>query len=120
MLLPEPNIQAGKDYYAAIQKAFEAKNPGVKIQIEYMDDTSFKAKLPTLLQSNARPDLFFTWTGGVFFEQAKTGILKAVSYTHLDVYKRQLQWRAATSVPGEQNARCRVSKRHRWRRDDRG
>ena len=79
MLSVEPNIQAGKDYYAAIKKAFEAKNPGTTIQIEYMDDTSFKSKLPTLLQSSARPDIFFTWTGGVFFEQAKAGILKDIT-----------------------------------------
>lgn len=79
MLLVEPNTVASKDYYSAIQKAFEAKNPGVSVQINYMDDTSYKAKLPTLLQSNARPDVFFTWTGGVFFEQAKAGILKDVS-----------------------------------------
>lgn len=79
MLSVEPNIQAGKDYYSNIKKAFEAKNPGVTVQIDYMDDASFKSKLPTLLQSSARPDIFFTWTGGVFFEQAKAGILKDVS-----------------------------------------
>ena len=79
MLLVEPNTVASKDYYSSIQKAFEAKNPGVTVQIDYMDDTSYKAKLPTLLQSNARPDVFFTWTGGVFHEQAKAGILKDIS-----------------------------------------
>jgi len=79
MLLVEPNTVASKDYYASIQKAFEAKNPGITVQIDYMDDTSYKAKLPTLLQSNARPDVFFTWTGGVFQEQAKAGILKDIS-----------------------------------------
>ena len=79
MLLVEPNTVASKDYYSAIKSAFEAKNPGVTVQIDYMDDTSYKAKLPTLLQSNSRPDVFFTWTGGVFFEQAKAGILKDIS-----------------------------------------
>ena len=79
MLLVEPNTVASKEYYSSIQNAFEVKNPGVTVQIEYMDDTSYKAKLPTLLQSNARPDLFFTWTGGVFHEQAKAGILKDIS-----------------------------------------
>lgn len=79
MLLVEPNTVASKEYYSSIQKAFEAKNPGVTVQIDYMDDTSYKAKLPTLLQSNARPDVFFTWTGGVFHEQAKAGILKDIS-----------------------------------------
>ena len=79
MLSIEPNIQAGKDFYANAKKDFESKNPGVTIQIEYLDDASYKSKLPTLLQSNARPDVFFTWTGGVFQEQAKAGVLKDIS-----------------------------------------
>lgn len=79
MLSVEPNIQAGKDYYSNIKKAFEAQNPGITVQIDYLDDASFKSKLPTMLQSSARPDLFFTWTGGVFFEQAKAGVLKDIT-----------------------------------------
>jgi len=79
MLSIEPNIQAGKDFYLNAKKDFEAKNPGTSIQLEFLDDASYKAKLPTLLQSNARPDVFFTWTGGAFQEQAKAGILKDIS-----------------------------------------
>ena len=79
MLSVEPNIQAGKDFYVNAKKDFEAKNPGTTIQLEFLDDASYKSKLPTLLQSSARPDVFFTWTGGVFQEQAKAGILKDIS-----------------------------------------
>ncbi len=64
MLSVEPNIQAGKDFYFNAKKDFEAKNSGTTIQLEFLDDASYKSKLPTLLQSSARPDVFFTWTGG--------------------------------------------------------
>jgi len=79
MLSIEPNVQAGKDFYFNAKKEFEAKNPGTTIQLEFLDDASYKSKLPTLLQSNARPDIFFTWTGGIFQEQAKAGVLKDIS-----------------------------------------
>lgn len=75
----EPNTPREREYYADIVKSFEAENPGVTVTYEYMDDTSMKSKLPTLLQSSAKPDAFFTWTGGVFHEQADAGILKDIS-----------------------------------------
>lgn len=74
----EPNVKEGRDFYAQAKQKFEAANPGITVQIDYMDDTSFKSKLPTLLQSSARPDAFFTWTGGVFHEQADAGVLKDI------------------------------------------
>ncbi|MDR3438764.1 extracellular solute-binding protein [Telmatospirillum sp.] len=75
----EPNVTSGREFYADAAKAFEAANPGVTIQFDYLDDTSFKSKLPTLLQSSTRPDAFYTWTGGVFHEQADAGVLKDIS-----------------------------------------
>jgi len=79
MLSIEPNLPIGREFYADAAKKFEAANPGISVKIDYMDDTSFKSVLPTLLQSPARPDAFFTWTGGVFQEQAKAGVLKDIS-----------------------------------------
>jgi len=79
MLAIEPNVPQGRQYYLDVAKAFEAENPGTTVQFDFLDDTSFKSKLPTLLQSSARPDAFFTWTGGVFNEQAKAGVLKDIS-----------------------------------------
>lgn len=75
----EPNVKEGRDFYAQAKQKFEAANPGTTVQIDYMDDTSFKSKLPTLLQSSSRPDVFFTWTGGVFKEQADAGVLKDIA-----------------------------------------
>lgn len=75
----EPNVKEGRDFYASAIEKFEKANPDIKIQFDYLDDTSFKSKLPTLLQSSARPDIFYTWTGGVFHEQADAGVLKDIS-----------------------------------------
>ncbi|MBO6895681.1 MAG: extracellular solute-binding protein, partial [Roseibium sp.] len=58
--------------------SYEAANPGVKINLEFMEDEAFKQKLPTLLQSDAAPDMFFSWSGGVFYEQADQGFLRAL------------------------------------------
>lgn len=73
------NAPEEKPYFAAIAEAYEAANPGVDIVIEYQDDESFKTRLPTLLQSKSRPDVFFSWGGGTFYEQAKAGILEDIA-----------------------------------------
>ena len=59
-----------------IAKDYEAKHPGVDIQLQFLENEAFKAKLPTLLQSNDVPDFFYSWGGGVLEEQSKTGALK--------------------------------------------
>lgn len=55
---------------------YESKHPGVDVQLQFLENEAFKAKLPTLLQSNDVPDFFYTWGGGVLEEQSKTGALK--------------------------------------------
>ena len=75
----EPTTREEKEYLLNTAKKFESANPNVKVQFTFMDDTSFKAKLPTLLQSRERPDAFFTWSGGVFHEQAETGMLRDIT-----------------------------------------
>ncbi|MBB4120608.1 ABC transporter substrate-binding protein [Martelella radicis] len=70
-----PNVRA---YFEEIEKAFEASNPGVDVVISYQDDESFKTRLPTLLQSSSRPDIFYSWGGGVFREQARAGVLEDI------------------------------------------
>ena len=59
-------------------KDYEALNPGVKIELPFLENEAFKAKLTTLLQSNEAPDIFHSWGGGVFYEQAKAGVLRPV------------------------------------------
>jgi len=59
-----------------IAKDFESKHPDVDVQLQFLENEAFKAKLPTLLQSNDVPDFFYSWGGGVLEEQSKTGALK--------------------------------------------
>ncbi len=75
----EPTTREEKDYLLRIADRYGRENPGVTIVFDFLDDVSFKAKLPTLLQSPERPDAFFTWTGGVFYEQVETGMLKDIT-----------------------------------------
>jgi len=59
-----------------IANEYEAKHPDVDVQLQFLENEAFKAKLPTLLQSNDVPDFFYSWGGGVLEEQSKTGALK--------------------------------------------
>ncbi len=87
----EPTTREEKDYLLKIAEQYGKENPGIKVVFDFLDDVSFKAKLPTLLQSPERPDAFFTWTGGVFYEQAETGMLKDIT----DVMKPEVKNRYA-------------------------
>jgi raffinose/stachyose/melibiose transport system substrate-binding protein len=64
---------------ADIAKEYAASHPGVTVEFEYLDNEAFKAKLPTLLQSSKRPDIFQSWGGGGFEEQVKAGVLQDVT-----------------------------------------
>ncbi|WP_377297867.1 ABC transporter substrate-binding protein [Rhizobium sp. SGZ-381] len=59
-----------------IAQKYEAQHPDVDIQLQFLENEAFKAKLPTLLQSDAAPDFFYSWGGGVLRQQAQTGALK--------------------------------------------
>ncbi len=60
-------------------KEYEATHPDVDIQMQFLENEAFKAKLPTLLQSRDVPDFFYSWGGGVLEEQSKTGTLRDVT-----------------------------------------
>jgi len=56
---------------------YEAEHKGVKIEFKYLENEAFKAKLPTMLQSDdSRPSIIYSWGGGVMEAQAKAGFLK--------------------------------------------
>lgn len=55
---------------------YQANHPGVKIELQFLDNEAFKAKLPTLLQSDDAPDLFYSWSGGVLKAQADAGAVQ--------------------------------------------
>lgn len=58
-----------------IAAKYEAEHPGVDIQMQFLENEAFKAKLPTLLQSDDAPHFFYSWGGGVLKQQSETGAL---------------------------------------------
>ncbi|MFL5238885.1 MAG: ABC transporter substrate-binding protein [Rhizomicrobium sp.] len=68
-----------KALYSEIVKAYEASHPRVHVKFDYLANEAFKQKLPTMLQSNARPDIFYSWGGGVLADQAAAGFLKDIT-----------------------------------------
>lgn len=66
-------------YYEEIAQAYEEQNDGVTVTFEYIANEAYKSKLPTLLQSDARPDIFYSWGGQTLVEQANAGFLQGIS-----------------------------------------
>ena len=66
-----------------VAEAFEAQNPGVDIDMQFVANEAYKARLTTMLQSDDRPHVFYTWGGGVMRAQADAGVLQDIS-AHVD------------------------------------
>jgi raffinose/stachyose/melibiose transport system substrate-binding protein len=62
-----------------VARAFEAKNPGVKVEMQFLENEAYKAKLPTILQSKDRPHIIYSWAGGVLKAQIEAGVLEDIS-----------------------------------------
>lgn len=58
---------------------FEAKHPGVKIEITCLENEAFKQKVATVIQSGNPPDIFRSWGGGVMIDQAEAGMLRDIT-----------------------------------------
>ena len=72
------SIPAEVELMQSIADDFMAQNPDIKIELPFLENEAFKAKLTTLLQSADAPDVFHSWGGGVFYEQAAAGVLRPV------------------------------------------
>lgn len=79
-----------KQMYLDLVDEYNAQHDGVTVNLEFMEDESFKQKLPTLLQSDAAPDLFFSWSGGVFYEQADQGFLRPLDDATAAEWQKEL------------------------------
>ena len=62
-----------------VARDFEAKNPGVKIEMSFLENEAYKAKAPTLLQSKDRPHIIYSWAGGVLKSQVEAGVLEDIT-----------------------------------------
>ncbi|WAJ27415.1 extracellular solute-binding protein [Antarcticirhabdus aurantiaca] len=73
------HVEANPNYVAVWRKLaddYQTQHPGVTIDLQFLENEAFKAKLPTLLQSNDAPDLFYSWSGGVLKAQAEAGAVQ--------------------------------------------
>lgn len=66
-------------FYNDVARRFEATRPGVKVEIQSLENESFKKKVTTLLQSPDKPNILYSWGGGVLREQVKAGVLQDLS-----------------------------------------
>ena len=78
-----------------IARAYEAAHPDVTIKVQYIENEAFKSRLPTMLQSNDAPDIFYSWGGGVLAEQVRGGVLKDISSMMDDEWR---SWLAPSAV----------------------
>ena len=62
-----------------VARDFEAKNPGVKVEMSFLENEAYKAKAPTLLQSKDRPHIIYSWAGGVLKSQVEAGVLEDIT-----------------------------------------
>ncbi|WOI57829.1 ABC transporter substrate-binding protein [Palleronia sp. LCG004] len=75
-------VQPGDEeeaFYAEVEAAYEAEHPDVDVVFEYIANEAYKSRLPTLLQSDARPDIFYSWGGETLREQAEAGFLQPIA-----------------------------------------
>ncbi len=66
-------------YWNDIARRYEAAHPGVKVELQYLENEAYKKKLTTLLQSPDRPNIIYSWGGGVLREQVKAGVIEDLS-----------------------------------------
>ena len=69
----------GKALWQKLADEYMAAHPNVKIEITVLENEAFKSKLTTVMQSGDPPDIFQSWGGGTFNEQAKAGLLKDIT-----------------------------------------
>lgn len=69
------------EYWERLAQAFEAKNPGVNVDLQYIEANAFKQKMVTQLQSAERPDIIYSWAGGVMRQQVEAGVIADITDT---------------------------------------
>ncbi|MET0427269.1 MAG: extracellular solute-binding protein [Microvirga sp.] len=75
MLHVEQNAQIS-GFWNDLARKYEAAHPGVKVEVQYLENEAYKKKLTTLLQSSDRPNIIYSWAGGVLRDQVKAGVIE--------------------------------------------
>lgn len=71
-------VPANRAIWEQVARDYEALNPDVTVEMQFLENEAFKAKLTTILQSDDRPDIFYSWGGGVFEAQVEAGVLRDI------------------------------------------
>jgi raffinose/stachyose/melibiose transport system substrate-binding protein len=71
--------QTADPFWKQTAEDYNATHSGVKVIVDYMENEAYKAKLPTLLQSDDRPDIIYSWAGGVMRAQIEAGYIEDIS-----------------------------------------
>jgi hypothetical protein len=78
LLHVEQNPQVS-GFWKEIARSYMAAHAGVKVDIQYLENEAYKKKLTTLLQSQDRPHIVYSWGGGVLREQMKASVIEDLS-----------------------------------------
>ncbi|HEU0146827.1 MAG TPA: extracellular solute-binding protein [Bradyrhizobium sp.] len=62
-----------------VVRDYETSHPGIKIKMQFLENEAYKAKLPTILQSKDRPNIIYSWAGGVLKTQIEAGVLEDIT-----------------------------------------
>ena len=60
---PSSPTRSTHPIFATVAKAYEAANPGVKIDLQQVGDQPYKDKIRVLSASKSCPDIYFSWAG---------------------------------------------------------
>ncbi len=78
------------EIFEEIARDYEAANPDVDIEVKFLENEAYKARLPTMLQSGDAPDIFYSWGGGVLAEQVRGGVVKDITAQMDDAWRANL------------------------------
>ena len=88
LLHVEQNPQASA-FLKEVARRFAAEHTGVSIDIQYLENEAYKKKMTTLLQSPDRPNIVYSWSGGVLREQVKAGVIEDLSLSMTGSWREQ-------------------------------
>lgn len=61
-------------YFVGMAKAYEAANPGVKVDLQQVGDQPYKDKIRVLTASHNLPDIYFSWAGDFAYKFVRGGL----------------------------------------------
>ncbi len=75
-------------YFVSVAKAYEAANPGVKVDLQQVGDQPYKDKIRVLAASKKMPDVYFSWAGDFANKFVRAGLAADLS----SVISKDTEW----------------------------